>query len=70
MIRPFNFQFNNQTAIDNHYQNQDDSLKDAHKKAEKEFDKMVSDLKKNGMTVLVFDDEGKFHNQDTMFHNN
>ena len=32
MIRPFNFQFNNQTAIDNHYQNQDDSLKDAHKK--------------------------------------
>ena len=32
MIRTFNFQFNNQTAIDNHYQNQDDSLKDAHKK--------------------------------------
>ena len=70
MIRPFNFQFNNQTAIDNHYQNQNDSLKDAHKKAEKEFDKMVSELRKNGISVFVFNDDGKFHTPDSIFPNN
>ena len=70
MIRPFNFQFNNQTAIDNHYQNQNDSLKDAHKKAEKEFDEMVSELRKNGISVFVFNDDGKFHTPDSIFPNN
>ena len=70
MIRPFNFQFNNQTAIDNHYQNQNDSLKNPHKKAEKEFDEMVSELRKNGISVFVFNDDGKFHTPDSIFPNN
>ena len=70
MIRPINFGYNEQTAGDNHYQNKDSIIKNSNETAQKEFDNMVKNLKQNGISVHVFQDDENYYTPDSIFPNN
>lgn len=72
MVRPVRFGFNEQTSESNSFQNKDTSLKpdEIQAKALKEFDTFVDILRKNGMTVTVFEDQYTPHTPDSIFPNN
>lgn len=72
MIRPSNFGFNDQTAVNNAFQSTDE-IKDAeHLKriAREEFDNMVSILRSKGVDVLVIEDTPSPVKPDALFPNN
>ena len=69
MIRPVNFGFNAETAMNNAFQvNGNDD--DAQNKALKEFDNFVRLLRDNGVEVTVVDDTPEPHTPDSIFPNN
>jgi hypothetical protein len=70
MIRPSNFGYNEETALDNHYQSKDSHEVNANENAQKEFDKMVSNLRQNGISVYVFQDDDINYTPDSIFPNN
>ncbi len=72
MIRPANFGFNEETAENNAFQSSEGKLsKDEIKeKALKEFDNLVSKLKKAGINVTVIEDTAKPVKTDAVFPNN
>ncbi len=70
MIRPVDFNFNHQTAINNHYQKTEDGLDSVNEKAQEEFDLLVEKLQSNGINVLVFDDDLSHDTPDSIFPNN
>ena len=70
MIRPINFGYNEETAGDNHYQNKDSIIKNSNETAQKEFDNMVKNLKQNGISVHVFQDDENDYTPDSIFPNN
>ena len=70
MIRPINFGYNEETAGDNHYQNKDSIIKNSNETAQKEFDNMVKNLKQNGISVHVFQDDEYYYTPDSIFPNN
>ena len=70
MIRPVNFGYNEETAKDNHYQNKDSIFKDANERAQREFDDMVLNLRQNGVSVHVFQDDENEYTPDSIFPNN
>ena len=70
MIRPNNFGFNEETANDNHYQNKEFFESNSNKNAQKEFDNMVNNLKQNGISVHVFQDDDINYTPDSIFPNN
>jgi hypothetical protein len=72
MIRPVQFRMNEQTAVNNFYQKtSDDTLPDTvNVMAAKEFDTMVSKLKKVGVQVIVVEDTKEFDTPDSIFPNN
>jgi hypothetical protein len=69
MIRPVNFGFNAETAVNNAFQvaGQDDAAQD---KAAKEFDAFVQVLKDNGVDVMVVNDTPEPYTPDSIFPNN
>jgi hypothetical protein len=72
MIRPVSFRMNEQTAVNNYYQQ---SLKgissdDIQLKALTEFDNFVSKLRKHGVNVIVIDDTLVPSTPDSIFPNN
>jgi hypothetical protein len=69
MIRPVNFGFNAETAVNNAFQvaGQDDAAQD---KAAKEFDAFVQVLKDNGVDVTVVNDTPEPYTPDSIFPNN
>ncbi len=69
MIRPVNFGYNAETAVNNAFQvkGKDD---DIHKKALKEFDTFVKVLEQNGVDVTVAEDTKEPHTPDSIFPNN
>jgi hypothetical protein len=71
MIRPINFRKNEQTAVNNYFQ-EDIALKNAeiNKKAQEEFDAFVFKLKSYGVNVVVISDTDKFDTPDSVFPNN
>ncbi len=71
MIRPINFRMNEQTAVNNYFQEEID-LKNAeiNKKAQEEFDAYVFKLKSFGVNVVVISDTDKFDSPDSIFPNN
>lgn len=71
MIRPVHFRMNEETAVNNYYQ-EDLSIAPsiANTKAEKEFDRLVSKLKDVGVNVIVIDDNPKTDTPDAIFPNN
>ena len=71
MIRPINFRMNEQTAVNNYFQEEID-LQNAeiNKKAQEEFDAYVFKLRSFGVEVVVISDTDKFDTPDSIFPNN
>lgn len=69
MIRPVNFGFNEETAVNNAFQVRDKE-NDVHKQALKEFEDFVNVLRSNGVDVMVVDDTPSPHTPDSIFPNN
>jgi hypothetical protein len=69
MIRPVNFGFNAQTAVNNAFQVAGANAA-AQEKAQGEFDNFVSVLRTNGVDVTVIDDTPEPHTPDSIFPNN
>lgn len=72
MIRPVNFQYNAETAVNNHYQQdpEDINATQAQNAALKEFDEMVRSLRYNGILVTVIEDTSETYTPDSIFPNN
>ena len=71
MIRPVNFRMNEQTAVNNYFQ-EDLDLKTAeiNKKAQVEFDAFVDKLRAVGINVIVENDDEQMDTPDSIFPNN
>lgn len=71
MIRPVHFRMNEQTAVNNYFQ-EDLNLKNAeiNKKAQQEFDDFVQVLRSNGVNVIVESDDELLDTPDSIFPNN
>lgn len=71
MIRPVHFRMNEQTAINNYFQ-EDLELKNAeiNKKAQEEFDAFVEKLRAVGVNVIVEEDDKLLDTPDSIFPNN
>ena len=71
MIRPINFRMNEQTAVNNYFQEELD-LKNSeiNKKAQSEFDAFVEKLRGVGVTVIVENDDIINDTPDSIFPNN
>lgn len=71
MVRPINFRKNEQTAVNNYFQ-EDLDLKNAeiNKKAQQEFDNFVTKLEAHGVHVIVVSDNDEFDTPDSVFPNN
>jgi hypothetical protein len=73
MIRPLSFNYNVQTAINNHYQNANDfdiNSNQINLRAQTEFDNFVLKIRSFGVDVIVFQDDDKFDTPDSIFPNN
>lgn len=72
MVRPAHFGFNKETFANNSFQKNDDSIstKKISKKALEEFDQFVEKLRKNGINVLVGEDDPNTVKPDAVFPNN
>ncbi|MBL4643363.1 MAG: amidinotransferase [Flavobacteriaceae bacterium] len=72
MIRPTNFRMNEQTAVNNYYQQELTGVLPAsiHAKAQKEFDDFVIKLQNKGVDVVVVSDTEKPSTPDSIFPNN
>lgn len=71
MIRPASFQYNEQTAITNDYQQKPSiSNKEANEKAQEEFDAFVELLEQNDINVWVVEDSETPEKPDALFPNN
>ncbi|MRI02301.1 amidinotransferase [Kriegella sp. EG-1] len=71
MIRPVNFRMNEQTAVNNYFQ-EDLEVKNSeiNKNAQKEFDAFVCVLRANGVHVIVVNDTVETDTPDSVFPNN
>ncbi|MGN7514590.1 MAG: citrulline utilization hydrolase CtlX [Allomuricauda sp.] len=71
MVRPVNFRMNEQTAVNNYFQ-EDPHLKNAeiNKKAQQEFDQFVDVLREHGVNVITIDDNMEQDTPDSIFPNN
>ena len=71
MVRPVNFRMNEQTAVNNYFQ-EDPHLKNAeiNKKAQEEFDQFVKVLRDNGVNVITINDNMERDTPDSIFPNN
>ncbi|PNQ73446.1 amidinotransferase [Hanstruepera neustonica] len=71
MIRPVNFRMNEQTAVNNYFQ-EDLNIKNAeiNKKAQEEFDAFVDKLLAVGVHVIVENDDKLMDTPDSIFPNN
>ena len=72
MVKPSGFRFNEETAVNNHFQIADESqtVAQIQNKAVNEFDSMVSLLHKNGVEVIVIDHDNGAETPDAVFPNN
>ena len=72
MVRPVNFRMNEQTAVNNYYQKELNSLLPAavNAKAQKEFDDFVEKLRNKGVNVIVVNDIKESDTPDSIFPNN
>ncbi len=71
MVRPVQFRMNEQTAVNNYFQ-EDLDISNAliNKKAQQEFDAFVEVLRKEGVHVLVVEDQPGSDTPDSIFPNN
>lgn len=69
MIRPVNFSFNAETAVNNAFQVAG-AAEQAQEKAQQEFDRFVGLLQQNGIDVTVINDSPEPYTPDSIFPNN
>ncbi len=71
MVRPVNFRRNEQTAVNNYFQ-EDPHLKNVeiNKKAQQEFDQFVKVLREHGVNVITINDDMEQDTPDSIFPNN
>ena len=71
MIRPVAFRMNEQTAVNNYFQ-EDISIAniEINAKAQQEFDQFVGTLRNHGVNVIVVDDNKENDTPDSIFPNN
>lgn len=69
MIRPVKFDYNAETAVNNHFQVRSGN-DNAQIKAAKEFEDFITLLRKNGVDVTVVNDTPEPHTPDSVFPNN
>jgi hypothetical protein len=69
MIRPADFGYNAQTAVNNAFQVKSDDA-GVQQKAAREFDDFVALLKENGVDVIITNDTPEPHTPDSIFPNN
>ena len=70
MIRPASFRMNEETAVNNYFQQKDDREISANELAQKEFDVFVDQLRKNDVHIIVVDDDKNLDTPDALFPNN
>jgi len=72
MVRPVNFRMNEQTAVNNYYQESINGVlpETINVKAQKEFDAYVEKLRGIGVHVVVVDDKKETDTPDSIFPNN
>jgi len=71
MIRPVNFRMNEQTAVNNYFQEElDIKNTEINSKAQQEFDVFVEKLRAVGITVIVESDDELMDTPDSVFPNN
>jgi len=72
MVRPLHFGFNEETALNNAFQINDNSLtlKQVAELAVKEFDDFVGVLRENGLNIIVVEDDLSIKTTDSIFPNN
>lgn len=72
MIRPANFRYNEQTAVNNYYQRVIDEVSpaDVQDRARKEFEMFVEKLRTRGIRVIILDDTPYPDTPDSIFPNN
>jgi len=71
MIRPVNFRMNEQTAVNNYFQEELDLKNtDINSKAQSEFDDFVKKLRAAGVNVYVENDDKLMDTPDSIFPNN
>lgn len=70
MIRPVKFQFNEQTAESNAFQNKGAENQNVHENALKEFDNLVHLLQQNHVEVIIIEDTPSPYTPDSIFPNN
>lgn len=71
MVRPINFRKNEQTAVNNYFQQDlEVNNNEINKKAQAEFDAYVFKLKSYGIDVIVISDTEEFNTPDAVFPNN
>lgn len=71
MVRPAHFRMNEQTAINNYFQESlNSSAEDITDKAQKEFDSFVEKLRQVGVNVIVVQDDLETDTPDSVFPNN
>ena len=68
MIRPVNFSFNTETAVNNAFQSA--ATTDAQQQAQREFDQLVALLRDNDVDVTVIEDSPEPYTPDSIFPNN
>jgi hypothetical protein len=74
MVRPIQFRLNEQTAVNNYYQDIDahQRIKNevANKNAQQEFDAFAKALQQKGINVIIISDDEKSDTPDSIFPNN
>ncbi len=70
MVRPSQFRLNEQTAVNNYYQDTDATIKNANSKAQEEFDAFAKALQKKGIEVITIEDDNRYDTPDSIFPNN
>ncbi|MDT8347564.1 MAG: arginine deiminase-related protein [Flavobacteriaceae bacterium] len=70
MIRPAAFRMNEQTAVNNFYQDTTANIETATERAQREFDAFVALLKSKGIRVIVVEDNPETDTPDAVFPNN
>ena len=69
MIRPSNFRSNEETAVNNHFQNKGKEI-NTNALAQQEFDHFVKVLRENEVEVIVIENNGEENTPDALFPNN
>ncbi len=70
MVKPVAFGFNEETALNNAFQNKNTDKENLQEKALEEFNGMTKVLQENGIKLLVFEDTKNPHTPDSIFPNN